>query len=138
MSGSGIGGDFAELDATIAHLQGLAGAPARAVAAAAPKVLAVARKGYAANVGPGGVAWPRNTSNSRYPSLARPAAAVTFRADGSTIRASGEDVLKYHVGAERGGNPVLPARAVFPRDGDMPPEWIAPVEEALRREVEGK
>lgn len=131
---SGITGDFAELAALEAHLRGLAEAPARALTNAAPEIQRVARAGYAANRGPGGVSWPRNTSNNRYPSLERPAAGVTFSASGTTLLGEAEDVLKYHGGPER--NLKLPERAVFPADGEIPPEWAAEVERALREELD--
>lgn len=131
MSG-GITGDFVELDAMIAHLDdiGAGGALERALATAAPKIQALARTGYAAQQGPDGTAWKRNKDGS-FPSLARPAALVTFEADGNTLVGRGEHVLQYH----QDGNEKLPRRAVFPEDGDIPEPFATVINAELTREI---
>jgi hypothetical protein len=127
---AGITGDWGELDAAIAHLDGLSGAVERAAAEAAPKIQALARAGYAAQQGADGTTWKRNKDGT-YPSLARPAALVTFEADGKALVGRGEDVLQYH----QDGNEKLPRRAVFPEDGDVPEPFAAELNAALAQEI---
>jgi hypothetical protein len=136
MSTSGLSGDLGELDRLADYLGGVAEAVPRIAATAAPKVQETARAEYAQNLGPSGV-WPRNTSNRRYPSLARPASGVTFTAEGERIRGEGEDVLRYHMGGDQGGNPRLPKRAVFPDEGaPLPEAWAETIDEAAKVELE--
>ena len=131
MSRSSITGKgLKELDALIAHLGGLGGAVHRALRVAAPKIQAKCRAGYAKNVGPDGMKWKRNVDGT-YPSLSRPAALVTFEADGDSLVGRGEDVLQYH----QDGNDRLPRRAVFPEDGTLPASWEPILEAAFRKEV---
>lgn len=130
MSGSGITGDFAELHELAARFGSAGGAPERALAAAAPKIQKLARANYAAQQGPDGTPWKRNKDGT-YPSLARPAALVTFEAEGATLVGRGEDVLQYH----QEGNEKLPRRPVFPERGTMPATWTAIIEGELRAEL---
>lgn len=130
MSGSGIKGDSAALAKLVRFLGTVAEAPVRALAKAAPKIQAKARAGYAAQKGPDGARWKRNKDGT-YPSLARPAALITFEAEGTTLVGRGEDVLKYH----QEGNEKLPRRAPFPEPGVMPEPWIEIVDGKLRAEL---
>ena len=131
MSGSGIKGDFAELARLVRFLGTVGEAPARALAQAAPKIQAKARAGYAAQKGPDGARWKRNKDGT-YPSLARPAALITFEAEGTSLVGRGEDVLKYH----QEGNEKLPKRPVFPEPGTIPANWQPILDAALREELE--
>lgn len=128
---SGITGDLAELDALIEHFDGLDGAVERALAVAAPQVQAVARALYAGQKGADGTVWKTN-KNGRLPSLERPAALVTFEADGKTLMGRGEDVLQYH----QDGNEKLPRRAVFPENGDIPDTFATILGAAIKSEIE--
>ena len=128
---TGITGGFDELDAMIAHLVGLDGAVERALAVAAPQIQTAARAGYAAQKGPDGTVWKTN-KNGRLPSLERPAALVTFEADGKTLVGRGEDVLQYH----QDGNEKLPRRAVFPEAGDIPEPFAVIIGAAINDEIE--
>ncbi|MFS8070778.1 MAG: hypothetical protein ACMG6S_30800 [Byssovorax sp.] len=130
MSRSGITGDLAELTRLVRFLETVGEAPARALAKAAPKIQAKARAGYAAQKGPDGARWKRNKDGT-YPSLQRPAALVTFEAEGTTLVGRGEDVLQYH----QEGNERLPRRAVFPEPGTLPPAWVDIVDGKLRAEL---
>lgn len=130
---TGLVGDLDALEQLAAYLDGLPDAAPRVAAAAAPQIQARAREGYAANRGPNGEEWPANTSNSRYPSLARPASGVTFTGQGAAIRGEGEDVLEYH----QRGNERLPKRAVFPDEGSPVPEaWAQEIDRAAAEEIE--
>lgn len=128
---TGISGDFAELDALIEHFDGLGGAVERALAVAAPQIQAKAREFYAGQKGADGTVWKTN-KNGRLPSLERPAALVTFEADGKTLVGRGEAVLQYH----QDGNEKLPRRAVFPDDGDIPDTFVPILGAALKEEIE--
>jgi hypothetical protein len=126
---SGITGDFAALDGLIRQYGDAANAVTRALVVAAPKIQAQARANYASNKGPDGAAWPRNKDGTA-PSLARPAAAVTFTASGDSIVGEAEEVLAYH----QEGNDRLPRRPVFP-DGAIPLAWQALIADALRAQL---
>jgi hypothetical protein len=128
---SGITGDFDELAAMIAHFDGLKHAVERALVVAAPEIQAKARSLYAAQQAADGTPWKIN-KNKKVPSLERPAALVTFEADGKTLVGRGEDVLQYH----QDGNEKLPRRAVFPEDGDIPDTFAPILGAALKDEIE--
>ena len=131
MSGSGITGDgLEELEDMIARYDAAGTAVTRALRAAAPKIQAQCRTGYAENRGPDGVKWKPNKDGT-YPSLSRPAALVTFTGEGDSIVGEGEDVLKYH----QEGNEKLPRRPVFPEQGTIPASWEPIIEDALRVEL---
>lgn len=131
MSG-GITGDFAELDAAIAHLERLShGAVERAAAEAAPLIQARARALFASQQGADGTPWTPN-KNGKLPSLERPAALVTFEAEGKSLIGRGEAVLQYHID----GNEKLPVRSVFPEPGDVPDTFAQDLDAAMTREIE--
>ena len=130
MSGSGITGDFGELDELADRLRSAGEAPSRALAVAAPKIQAAARANYATQRGPDGAPWKIN-KNGKLPSLERPAALVTWSAENATLVGRAEDVLQYH----QDGNEKLPRRPVFPEPGTLPDTWKAIVEGALRVEL---
>lgn len=128
---SGITGDFGELDAVIAQMAGLQKVTERAAQTAAPKIQALCRSLYASQKGPDGTPWKPNKDGS-FPSLARPAANVTFTASGSSIVGEAEEVLAYH----QRGNEKLPKRPVFPEPGTIPANWLPILDAALREELE--
>lgn len=120
---SGITGDRETLNRVIREMQALDDLMETVAKKSAPRIQALCRANYAAGKGSDGAVWPRNKDGSI--SLQRPAALVTFRAEGSTIVGSGEDVLKYHTRR----------RPVFPGDGDTPPEWQAIIDEEAANEL---
>lgn len=117
-----------ELDAAIARLEQLDGLAERAAPAAARSLEAVARAQWAAGAGPDGQAWPKRGGVP----LAGLTARITFTTEGATIVATGPDELAPH----QRGSARLPARPTFPAGDVLPPAWSAPIEEAIRDEVE--
>lgn len=131
MSGGGVTGDWAELDALEAALSSLGAAVPDAAQAAAAQIQTIARADYAAGRGPFGEEWKRRKKDGAL-ALARPGQTVTFAAIGVEIHGEAEDVLQYH----QDGNERLPVRKVFPNPGEgMPPRWEAVVEQAMGAEM---
>jgi hypothetical protein len=130
---SGLTGSFAELDALIAYTAALETVTERVAQKVAPKIEALCRKNYADQKGPDGTAWKRNKDGT-YPSLARPAGNVFFKAEGSTIIGVAEDLLRYHQTGSRDGK--LPKRAVFPEEGTIPANWQVVIDKEMAAEIE--
>lgn len=126
-----LDGAIPELDAAIARLEQLDGVAERAAPAAARNLEAVARAQWAAGVAPDGQAWPADKRSSSVP-LAGLTARITFATEGATIVATGPDELAPH----QQGSARLPARPTFPAGDELPPAWRAPIEDAIREELE--
>lgn len=121
ITGPGLG----ELDALIAQMGALARAPERALRRAAPKVLAVAKGQWSKGVGPDGRVWPK-TKDGRIP-LTDLTSKITVEVEGEVLTMRAPLLLGFHART----------RPVFPPEGAaLPPSWQAPIDEALRAELE--
>ena len=117
-------------DDLAAEMEDLAGAPARAAAKAAPKLLEVVKAQHAAGQAPDGTAWPP-TVGGRV-ALTDLTQRTTARAKGASVVLTFDDALLPHqVGSDR-----LPRRQVVPDPGDMLPDtWEKPLKAAIEAEL---
>jgi hypothetical protein len=126
MASGGITDD-GELEQLIRGLDAAAVVGERLAEVAAPAIEQTAHQQAAAGQSPTGATWARRKADGEL-ALQRPAAAIEVSGTGTTLRALGEDVLKYH----QRGNAKLPQRKTLPDPGDpLPPAWAAAADDSI-------